>query len=280
MPMFKDDLLKGKVAIVTGGGTGLGKSMAEKFSRLGASVAIMSRRMDHLEKTKKELGELGLNVFYQQCDIRDPEQITAAVDTVQGNLGNIDILVNNAAGNFISRTETLSPKAFDAILNITLHGTIYFTLEMGKRWISQQRKGTILNMITTYAWTGSAYVVPSATAKAGVLSLTRSLAVEWGPLGIRLVAIAPGPIPTEGSFRNLLPSEDLIQVLKDRNPTRRLGTHDELSDLASFLVSDFASYINGEVITIDGGEWLNGAGQFNIMSRIPQEVWDQMKTRR
>ncbi len=278
--MFKNDLLEGKVAIITGGGTGLGKSMARRFSQLGATVMIMSRRKDHLEKTKQELGHLGLDIHYEQCDIRDPEQIRSAADRVQDILGGADILVNNAAGNFISRTETLSPKAFDTILNITLHGTIYFTLEMGKRWLEQKKKGTILNMIATYAWTGSAYVVPSATAKAGVLALTRSLAVEWGPSGIRVVAIAPGPIPTEGAMSHLIPTEEFARALIDRNPMRRLGTHDELSDLASFLVSDHASYINGEVITIDGGEWLNGAGQFNMLSKIPKEMWDALRNRR
>ncbi len=278
--MFSRDLLEGKVAIVTGGGTGLGKSMARKFSELGASVGIVSRRKEHLKKAKEELGELGLDIHYELCDIRDPDQISSAVDKIEEKFGNVNILVNNAAGNFISKTETLSPKAFDSILNITLHGTIYFSLEMGKRWIRREEKGTILNMIATYAWTGSAYVVPSATAKAGVLSLTRSLAVEWGPHGIRSVAIAPGPIPTSGALSHLLPSEEFMQILKDRNPTKRLGTHEELAELASFMVSDHASYINGEVITIDGGEWLNGAGQFNMLSRIPKEMWDEMKSRK
>lgn len=278
--MFEKDLLKGKVAVVTGGGTGLGKSMATRFLELGASVAVVSRRREHLEKAKKELDELGLDLHFAQCDIRDPEQISRVADSVESEIGEIDILVNNAAGNFISKTETLSPKAFDSILGITLHGTVYFTLEMGKRWIERKQKGTILNMIATYAWTGSAYVVPSATAKAGVLSLTKSLAVEWGPYGIRVVAIAPGPIPTSGALKHLLPSDEFISALKDRNPTKRLGTHEELADLASFLVSDHSSYINGEVITIDGGEWLNGAGQFNMLSRIPKEMWDKMREMR
>lgn len=278
--MFSRDLLQGKVAIITGGGTGLGKSMARKFSELGARVAIVSRSKDHLAKAKEELGKLGLDIYYDQCDIRKPEQITEAVDKIEETFGDVDILVNNAAGNFVSRTETLSPKAFDAILNITLHGTIYFSMEMGKRWIERRSGGTILNMIATYAWTGSAYVVPSATAKAGVLALTRSLAVEWGPRGIRVVAIAPGPIPTEGAFNHLLPSDEFVQILKERNPMKRLGTHEELSELASFMVSDHASYINGEVITIDGGEWLNGAGQFNMLSKVPEKMWDSMKSRK
>lgn len=278
--MFSKDLLQGKVAIVTGGGTGLGKSMARKFSELGASVGIVSRSKDHLREAKEELEKLGLNIHYEQCDIRDPEQISSAIEKIEDALGEVDVLVNNAAGNFASKTESLSPKAFDAILNITLHGTVYFSLEMGKRWIQKGKHGTILNMIATYAWTGSAYVVPSATAKAGVLALTRSLAVEWGPYGIRVVAIAPGPIPTDGAFSHLLPSDEYIQMLKDRNPTKRLGTHDELSDLASFMISDHAAYINGEVITIDGGEWLNGAGQFNMLSKIPKEMWDALRSRR
>ncbi len=278
--MFREDLLLGKVAIITGGGTGLGKSMARRFAVLGADVAIVSRNKEHLESTMNELKDEGYSISYRQCDIRDPEQIEEAVDSIIDEFGKVDILVNNAAGNFVSKTEMLSPKAFDTILKITLNGTVYFTLEMGKRWINSGSKGTILNMIATYAWTGSAYVVPSATAKAGVLALTRSLAVEWGPKGIRTVAIAPGPFPTGGSTKRLLPSEDMLDLLVSRNPSKRLGTHAELANLAAFLVSDEASFINGEVITIDGGEWLGGAGQFNMLSSLTEDAWEEMRRRR
>lgn len=277
MEAFAKDLLKNKTILITGGGTGLGRAMAERFHRLGANVAICGRRDEVLRSAAKEMTEgSGGEVFVQRCDVRDPEQVRACVDTVWRHFAGIDVLVNNAAGNFISPTERLSPRAVDAVLGIVLHGTFYMTLEVGKRWIDQERPGTMLNIATTYASTGSGYVVPSAAAKAGVLALTRSLAVEWAPYGIRQVAIAPGAFPTEGAGSRLSPTPELEAKLSGRVPLGRTGRPRELADLAAFLVSDAAAYINGEVVTIDGGEWLRGAGQFNDFAEVTKEEWDRL----
>ncbi|MWV42462.1 SDR family oxidoreductase [Paenibacillus sp. HJL G12] len=274
MEPFSSDLLKDKVVLVTGGATGLGRAMGEKFLKLGAKLAITGRREEVLQQTSSDLSASGYSVFYKPCDVRDPAQISALVDAVEQHYGAVDILVNNAAGNFISPTERLSTRAVDAVLGIVLHGTFYATLEIGKRWIEQKRSGTMLNIVTTYASSGSGYVVPSAAAKAGVLALTRSLAVEWAPYGIRQVAIAPGPFPTEGAWSRLSPTPELEEKMLDRIPMKRVGDKEELANLAAFLISDYASYINGEVVTIDGGEWLQGAGQFNDLRQVTDEQWD------
>ncbi|WP_141505757.1 SDR family oxidoreductase [Paenibacillus luteus] len=270
------DLLKGKVILITGGATGLGRAMAEKFLAVGAYVAIASRNEPVLEKAAKEMSIEASEVYYKSCDVRETIQVFDLIDAVENHFGHIDVLVNNAAGNFISPTHRLSTRAVDTILNIVLHGTFYTTLEVGKRWIEQRRAGTMLNIVTTYASTGSGYVVPSAAAKAGVLALTRSLAVEWAPYGIRQVAIAPGPFPTEGAWSRLSPTQDLEQKMLDRVPLKRVGDKEELANLAAFLVSDYAAYMNGEVVTIDGGEWLQGAGQFNGLSEMTEEQWDDL----
>ncbi|MCJ8012356.1 SDR family oxidoreductase [Paenibacillus sp. KQZ6P-2] len=274
MEPFSSDLLNDKVVLITGGATGLGRAMGEKFLNLGAKLAITGRREEVLKQTTSELSANGYSVFYKPCDVRDPDQISELVDAVESHYGGLDILVNNAAGNFISPTERLSHRAVDAVLNIVLHGTFYATLEVGKRWIEQKRPGTMLNIVTTYASSGSGYVVPSAAAKAGVLSLTRSLAVEWAKYGIRQVAIAPGPFPTEGAWSRLSPTPELEEKMMDRIPLKRVGDKDELANLAAFLISDYAAYINGEVVTIDGGEWLQGAGQFNDLRQVTDEQWD------
>lgn len=274
MEPFSSDLLKGKVVLVTGGGTGLGRAMGEKFAKLGARLAIAGRREEVLKETAAELTANGFDVFYKSCDVRDPAQISALMDAVEERFGGLDVLVNNAAGNFISPTERLSPRAVDAVLGIVLHGTFYATLEAGKRWIESNRAGTMLNIVTTYATSGSGYVVPSAAAKAGVLAITRSLAVEWAKYGIRQVAIAPGPFPTEGAWSRLSPTPELEAKMLDRVPLGRVGNPEELANLAAFLISDYAGYINGEVITIDGGEWLQGAGQFNDLRQVTEEQWD------
>ncbi len=276
MGVFADDLLQGKVVLITGGGTGLGRAMGRRFVELGAKLAICSRREDVLKQTAEELSTEHNEVFYKSCDVRDPDQVQDLVTAVEEHYGRIDILVNNAAGNFISPTERLSYRAVDAILGIVLHGTFYMTLEVGKRWIGRQQPGTMLNIVTTYATTGSGYVVPSAAAKAGVLALTRSLAVEWAPYGIRQVAIAPGPFPTDGAWSRLSPTPALEEKMMSRIPLGRTGTPEELADLAAFLVSDAAAYINGEVVTIDGGEWLRGAGQFNDLDSVTAEEWDHL----
>ena len=247
--------------------------MGEKFLSLGAKLAITSRREEVLAKAAAEMGNDGKEVFYKSCDVRDPLQVAEMVAAVEQHYGRIDVLINNAAGNFASPTENLSPRAVDAVLDIVLHGTFYTTLEVGKRWIEQGVGGTMLNIVTSYASTGSAFVVPSAAAKAGVLALTRSLAVEWARYGIRQVAIAPGLFPTDGAWSRLAPTPELSEKLLNRVPLRRVGEKDELANLAAYLISDFAAYINGEVVTIDGGEWLQGAGQFNDLLEVTEEQW-------
>jgi NAD(P)-dependent dehydrogenase (short-subunit alcohol dehydrogenase family) len=278
--MLRDDALKGKVIVVTGGGSGLGKAMTKYFLELGAKVAITSRDLEKLKNTAKELeAETGGTCLPLQCDVRHYEEVENMLQEVLKAFGKVDVLLNNAAGNFISPTERLSANAFDTVIDIVLKGSKNCTLAFGKHWIdTKQTSATVLNIVTTYAWTGSAYVVPSATAKAGVLAMTRSLAVEWAKYGIRTNAIAPGPFPTKGAWDRLLPG-DLAEKfdMSKKVPLKRVGDHQELANLAAYLVSDFSAYVNGEVIVIDGGEWLKGAGQFNLLEAIPEELWDQLE---
>ncbi len=278
--MLRDDALKGKIIVVTGGGSGLGKAMSKYFLELGANVAITSRDIEKLTATAAEIAS-GTNAICLpvQCDVRHYDEVEKMLQTVVDKFGKVDILLNNAAGNFISPTERLSSNAFDTIIDIVLKGSKNCTLAFGKHWIdTKQQNSVILNIVTTYAWTGSAYVVPSATAKAGVLAMTRSLAVEWAKYGIRSNAIAPGPFPTKGAWDRLLPG-DLKEKfdLAKKVPLQRVGDHQELANLAAYLVSDFSAYVNGEVITIDGGEWLKGAGQFNLLEAVPEEMWDMLE---
>lgn len=273
--MFQKDILKGKVIIVTGGGTGLGKSMATKFSELGATVLICSRKLEVLEETAKEISQATKNeVIPYQLDVRHAEAIEELIAFTDKKFGKIDVLLNNAAGNFISPTERLSYKAFDTVVDIVLRGTYYLTLAIGKYWIDKKVPGNILSIVTTYASTGSGYVVPSSISKAGVLNLTRSLAAEWGKYNIRLNAIAPGPFPTKGAWERLFPDPKMAEKLIRRIPLKRTGEHEELANLATYLVSDFSGYITGDVITIDGGEWLAGAGEFNFLEVVKPEEWD------
>lgn len=277
--MLREDALKGKTIVITGGGTGLGKAMGVYFLKLGANLVITSRKQDVLQKTADEMEEkTGGKVLAVACDVREIEQVENVLAKTLERFGSVDVLLNNAAGNFISPTERLSANAFSSIIDIVLKGTVNCTLTFGKHWIKEKQAATVLNIITTYAFTGSAYVVPSACAKGGVLALTRSLAVEWGKYGIRTNAIAPGPFPTKGAWERLLPG-DLAKKFdfKNRVPLKRVGDHQELANLAAFLVSDFSGYINGEVITIDGGEWLQGAGQMNGLEAIPNEMWDMLE---
>lgn len=278
-PMLKEYALKDKVVLITGGGTGLGKSMGKYFSELGAKLIITSRKFDVLQKTAEEISSATENeVFPFQCDVSDYKQVEDLLNASVEKFGKVDVLVNNAAGNFISPTERLSNKAFDIIINIVLKGTSNCTLAFGKYWIEKKQKATVLNIVTTYSWTGSAFVVPSAAAKAGVLAITRSLSVEWAKYGIRFNAIAPGLFPTKGAWERLLPGELQNKFdLKKKVPLNRVGEHQELANLAAYLISDFSSFINGEVVTIDGGEWLNGAGQFNILQSIPNEKWEEIE---
>jgi NAD(P)-dependent dehydrogenase (short-subunit alcohol dehydrogenase family) len=280
-PMLKDGSLEDKVIVVTGGGSGLGKAMATYFLELGAKVAITSRDIDKLNAVKQELEEkTGGKVLAVKCDVRSYEEVENMLQSTLSEFGKVDGLLNNAAGNFISPTERLSSNAFDTIIDIVLKGTKNCTLAFGKHWIdTKQQKATVLNIVTTYSWTGSAYVVPSATAKAGVLAMTRSLAVEWAKYGIRFNAIAPGPFPTKGAWDRLLPGDLKDKFdMKKKIPLRRVGEHQELANLAAYLMSDFSAYINGEVVTIDGGEWLQGAGEFNMLEAIPQEMWNMLES--
>jgi len=272
--MFNSNLLKGKTILVTGGGSGLGRSMAKRFLELGAKVAIASRRIDMLKEEARKLeNETGGKVFAAQLDIRDPEKVISLIDEIERDFGNLNVLLNNAAGNFIAPTESLSHRAVDAVLGIVLHGSFYTTLELGKRWIKRKQTGTVLNIATTYANSGSGYVVPSAVAKAGVVSLTKSLAAEWGKYGIRLNAIAPGPFPTEGAWSRLMPTPEIEQLFMNQIPLGRVGQHIELANLASYLISDMAAFITGDLITIDGGESVWNAGEFNILDKVTKEQW-------
>lgn len=280
--MLKEGSLKNKTILVTGGGTGLGKSISGYFMGLGASLVICSRKMDVLEKAAGDLEEgFGGEVFPLACDLRDIEGVERTFAKALDHYGKIDVVVNNAAANFISPTERLSANAFHTILDIVLKGTANMTLVAGRHWIREKRPGNFLNIVTTYAFTGSGYVVPSAAAKAGVLAMTRSLAVEWAKYKIRSNAIAPGPFPTEGAWTRLLPGDMASRFdPAKRVPIGRVGEHQELANLAAYLVSDYSSFVNGEVITIDGGEWLKGAGQFSGFDAIPDQMWDKLEEER
>ncbi len=275
--MLKEGAFKGQTIIITGGGTGLGKAMSKYFLQLGANIVISSRKLDVLQKTADELmQETGGQVLAVQCDVRNYTEVENMLAATITKFGSVDVLINNAAGNFISPTERLSSRAFDTIVDIVLRGSYNCTLALGKHWIKEkQTNKRILSIVTTYAWTGSAYVVPSACAKAGVLAMTRSLAVEWAKYGIRTNAIAPGPFPTKGAWDRLVPGNMREQFdLKNHVPLKRVGEHQELCNLAAYLISDYSAYINGDVITIDGGEWLMGAGEFNMFEAVSQDQWD------
>jgi NAD(P)-dependent dehydrogenase (short-subunit alcohol dehydrogenase family) len=277
--MFRPELLQGKRILITGGGTGLGKGMAQRFLELGAEVYICGRREDVLTAAAAELAAKG-KIHVQPCDVRDLEAVEGMIDSIW-NDGPLDVLVNNAAGNFIARTEELSPRAWESVIGIVLMGTLHCTMACGRRWLKMERGGTVLSISATYAPVGSAYVVPSAVSKAGVEALMRSLAVEWGNRGIRMNAIAPGPIPTQGAFSRVVPLPQLEDLALERNPLHRFGTVEELANLAAFLVSDGSGYINGEVIRMDGGEFLQGAGEFSTLGRVlREEDWQAIKPKK
>lgn len=279
--MFQTNLLAGKRILVTGGATGLGKSMGRRFLELGASLYICGRREQVLADAATELrAATGGRVTTFTCDVRDAARVEAMIESVWQERP-LDVLVNNAAGNFLARTEELSNGAFEAVIGIVLMGTIYTTMACGRRWIKEGHKATVLNISATYAQTGSAYVVPSAIGKAGVLAMTQSLAVEWGKRGIRFNALAPGPVPTEGAFSRLMPIKELESSARKRNPLGRFGTHEELANLAAFLVSDQSGYINGDFIVMDGGSSLQGASGFAQMGELlTDEQWQAMKPKK
>jgi len=281
--MFQPDLLRDKRILITGGGTGLGKGMVGRFLELGATVHICGRRQEILDQALAELSAVTPRIHAHPCDVRDLARVEGMISTIWAD-GPLDIVVNNAAGNFLARTEELTPGAFNAVLGIVLTGTINVTLACGRRWLQSanlNQKKVVLNIAATYWHTGSAYVTPSATAKAGVVAFTRSLAVEWGNRGIRMNAIAPGPVPTEGAFSRVLPLPELEKIALEKNPLGRFGTVEELANLAAFLVSDYSGYINGEVVTMDGGEWLQGAGEFSGLGKMLSDAdWQSLKPKK
>lgn len=280
--MFEKNMFKGRAIFLTGGGTGLGRSMALHFASLGAGVFVAGRREAPLKEVCGEIQSAGGEAGYATCDVRDYAAVEGAAEKAYERFGRIDTLVNNAAGNFIARTEKLSANAFNTVIAIVLTGSFHCTQVFGKRWIAAKSGGNILNIVTTYASanSGSAFVVPSACAKAGVLAMTTSLAVEWAKYHIRMNAIAPGPFPTEGAWSRLMASKQFEEHAKEKNPMKRFGRHEELTSLAVFLLSDMASYINGECVVIDGAQWLRGAGEFNDLLMLPDEVWEQMEAAR
>ncbi|MGD9723498.1 MAG: SDR family oxidoreductase [Pirellulales bacterium] len=279
--MLPPGTFQGQTIVVTGGGTGLGRAMGHYFLELGANLAICGRRQDVVEQAATEMSQTtGGQVLAARCDVRSSDDVEAFLAAVHKRFGRIHALVNNAAGNFVCPTERLSYNAINTVVDIVLKGTYNCTLALGKRWIADHTPGSVLNISTTYAWTGSGYVVPSAVAKAGALVMIRSLASEWGKYGIRLNAIAPGSFPTEGAWSRLRPKElddDDERRAREKIPLGRFGEYQELSNLAAYLLSDFAAYITGACVTIDGGSWLRGAGMFNDMERVSPEQWDTLQ---
>ncbi|HTQ98135.1 MAG TPA: SDR family oxidoreductase [Candidatus Acidoferrum sp.] len=280
--MFQPDLLKGRAIFLTGGGSGLGRSMALAFSKLGARMFLIGRREEPLKQTCTEIHQQGGAAAFTTCDIREYTAVDSAFAAAEEQFGEIDTLVNNAAGNFMARTEKLSANAFNSVVGIVLNGTFHCTQAFAKRRIPRKLGGNVLNITTTYAAanSGSGYVVPSACAKAGVLALTTSLAVEWAKYHIRVNAIAPGPFPTEGAWSRLMPSKQFEEHAINKHPMKRFGKHEELTNLAAFLLSDMSEYINGECVVIDGGQWLRGAGEFNDLAMLPDAVWEQLESAR
>ncbi len=280
--MFQPDLLKGRAIFLTGGGSGLGRSMALHFAGLGARMFLAGRREQPLKETCDEIHRNGGAAAHAICDVRDYSAVDAAFTAAEQQYGEIDTLINNAAGNFMARTEKLSPNAFNAVVGIVLNGTFHCTQAFANRRITKKLGGNILNITTTYAAanSGSGFVVPSACAKAGVLAMTTSLAVEWAKYHIRVNAIAPGPFPTEGAWSRLIPSKQFEEHAINKIPMKRFGKHEELANLAAFLISDMAEYINGECVVIDGAQWLRGAGEFNDLAMLPDAMWEQIEAAR
>jgi NAD(P)-dependent dehydrogenase (short-subunit alcohol dehydrogenase family) len=273
---YADDLLADHHIVVTGGGTGLGRAMAMRCAELGARVTINGRRTEPLETTVADIRDAGGEAEGISCNVREADDVEAFFDEAEERQGPVTRLVNNAAANFLAAAEDISPNGFDAIIKTNLYGSFYCTQQCGKRWLEREEDGAVLSIATTYAETGSAFVLPSAMSKAGIVAMTRSLAAEWGSAGIRLNAIAPGPFPTEGAWERLVPSEDIEQQMRQRIPVRRFGEPEELADLAVFMLSDLASYMNGELVTFDGGEKLAAGGQFNDFTCLPREQIKQM----
>lgn len=273
--MFSTDTFAGKFFLITGGGSGLGLSMAKRFAALGAGIAVCGRTPEKLNAAEQELSQFGSPVITHACDVRDYEAVGEMIKLVVKKFGSLDGVINNAAGNFYAASEDLSPNGFKTVIDIVLHGAFHVSQHFGKYLIAEKRGGSILNIVTTYTETGSSFVLPSACAKAGVYAMTTSLAYEWATYGIRVNAIAPGPFPTKGAWSRLMPSKEIEEAYLKRIPAGRYGRHDELSNLAAFVMSDLSPYLTGECITIDGGERLNG-GQFNFVTQLaPREELKQ-----
>jgi len=274
--MFKNDLLKNKRILVTGGGTGLGKEMATHYAEHGADIFICGRRENVLKDTAAEIEDkYDVKVSYESLDIRASQDVDSYIQRIFDD-GPLDGLVNNAAGNFISPTKDLSHKGFDAIANIVFHGTFYMTQSVGKRWIESNHKGSIISILATWIWTGSPYVVPSAMSKSGLNAMTQSLAAEWGKYGIRVNAIAPGPFPTKGAWERLNPNGEDGSIMGE-NPMGRVGEMLELQNLATFLMADGCEYLTGQTIAIDGAQYLTGGGTFSNLSKLSEDDWEQMR---
>jgi len=274
--MFKDNLLKNKRILITGGGTGLGKEMASHFAMHGAELYICGRRENVLSETANEISETySTKVNYQTLDIRASKDVDDYIESIF-EISPLDGLVNNAAGNFISPTKDLSHKGFDAIANIVFHGTFYMTHSVGKRWIELGHKGSIVNILTTWIWTGSPYVVPSAMSKSGIHAMTQSLAAEWGKYGIKINGIAPGPFPTKGAWERLNPDNN-DDGMTNTVPLGRVGEMEELQNLATFLMADGCDYLTGQTIGLDGGQYLTGGGTFSQLDKLSDEDWENMR---
>jgi len=273
---FRPDLLQGKTTLITGGGSGLGRAMAVRLAGLGARVGVVGRRPDPLQETVKLVRDAGGTAAYAAADVRDPATLKTAFDRIESELGPVNQLVNNAAGNFLAASEDLSPNAFNAVVQIVLYGSFHATMELGRRLIARRQKGEVLAITTTYTTTGSAFVLPSACAKAGVLAMIRSLAVEWATYGIRLNAIAPGPFPTEGAFSRLLPGSEMEKQALRRIPSRRFGEHWELMNLVAYLLSDASPYLTGDEVTIDGAEALFSGQEFAGFAHLDRAAAKQL----
>lgn len=274
--MFDPKTLADRSILVTGGGSGLGLAMAKKFAAHGAKVTIAGRTLDRLEKAAREIADgarEGGEVDFRPADVREPDEVDKLVEHAVSRFGKVDSLVNNAAGNFLVTSEDLTPNGFDAVVRTVLHGSVYCTLAVGRHLLARKAPGSIVSVVTTYAWTGTGFALPSACAKAGVLAMTRSLAVEWGHAGIRLNAVAPGPIQTEGAWTRLMAFPEAEKNTIDRIPLGRLGSPEELANLVTFLLSSLCPYQTGDCITMDGGEWLAGAGEFSDYRKIPRDVF-------
>ena len=273
---FRPDLLQGKTTLITGGGTGLGRSMALRLASLGAKVGVMGRRPDPLVEAVKAIREAGGTAAGVPADVRDPAAVKGAFDELERELGPANQLINCAAGNFLAASEDLSANAFNSVVQIVLYGTFHCTMELGRRLIERKQKGEVLAITTTYSGTGSAFVLPSACAKAGVAALIRSLAVEWAAYGIRLNAVAPGPFPTKGAFSRLMPGPEMEKEALRRIPSRRFGEHWELTNLVAYLMSDASPYLTGDEVTIDGAEALFSGQEFAGLARLDRAAAKQM----